>query len=174
MSRQPAPSSRSAVPPLVVDLVVEAGDWGAEEDLEAMAERTSAAVLARAPQKVRPGTEVTLLFVDDAAIREINREHRGFDKPTNVLSFPMQPPGAALYGPMLGDIVIARETVVREADEAGIPLDHHLAHMMVHGLLHLLGHDHVEADEADAMEALETAILGDLAIPDPYCGTDPV
>jgi probable rRNA maturation factor len=93
----------------------------------------------------------------------------GKDKPTNVLSFPAfeVEPGADLP-PMLGDIVLAAETVAREAGLEEKPLEHHISHLVIHGLLHLMGHDHEDEDEAEAMEALERATLARLAIPDPY------
>jgi len=108
----------------------------------------------------RVAIDVTLLA--DKAQRVLNRDWRGKDKPTNVLSFPG--PG----GPVLGDIVMALETLLAEALEEGIAPDHHLAHLTVHGLLHLLGHDHETEAEALAMEALETAILASLGIADPH------
>jgi probable rRNA maturation factor len=99
----------------------------------------------------------------------LNRDWRGKDKPTNVLSFPAMPvtPGGAVP-PMLGDIALAFETVAAEAALEGKSFDHHLVHLIVHGLLHLLGHDHEDDVQAEAMEALERAALARLAIPDPY------
>ena len=118
--------------------------------------------------------ELSLVFTDDAAIRTINAEWRGLDKATNVLSFPAYPiePGDA-PGPMLGDIVIARETVEREASELGKSVDDHLTHLLVHGFLHLFGYDHLDEDEAEEMEGLETRILARLGLSDPYAGQDP-
>lgn len=158
---------------LAVDLIVEDDAWGDPAALQALADGAAAAVLAAIDVDVLPGTEVAVVLTDDASIRALNRDHRGFDKATNVLSFPMHEPDEAVFGPLLGDIVVARETVAREADEAGLSIEHHLAHMLVHGLLHLFGHDHGEDDEAESMEGLETAILGTLGIPDPYAGTEP-
>ncbi len=102
-------------------------------------------------------------------ISRLNAEWRGKDKPTNVLSFPAFAvrPGDALP-PMLGDIVLARETLAREAEAEKKPFDHHLAHLVVHGLLHLLGYDHETAAEADEMEGAERRALARLEIPDPY------
>ncbi|SON58204.1 Endoribonuclease YbeY [Hartmannibacter diazotrophicus] len=163
-------------PLLSVDLAVEDEGWLQGRDEASMAawiEDIAAAVLGLVPETVLPGSEVAVVLTDDASIREINREHRGFDKPTNVLSFPMSPPDAKVFGPMVGDIVVARETVEREAAEAGIPFDHHFTHMIVHGILHLLGYDHIDDAEAEEMEGLETAILAHLAIPDPYADSEP-
>ncbi|MDQ0132585.1 putative rRNA maturation factor [Neorhizobium galegae] len=123
--------------------------------------------------KIAP--ELSLVFTDDAAIKEINAEWRGKDKPTNVLSFPAFPlePGK-MPGPMLGDIVIARETVEREAVDLDKSFEDHLTHLLVHGFLHLFGYDHMQTDEAERMEALETRILATLGLSDPYAGQDPI
>jgi probable rRNA maturation factor len=119
--------------------------------------------------------ELSLVFTGDAEIRQINAEWRGKDKPTNVLSFPAFPiePGA-MPGPMLGDIVIARETVEREAADLEKSPEAHLTHLLVHGFLHLFGYDHLENDEAERMETIETRILATLGLSDPYAGQDPV
>jgi rRNA maturation RNase YbeY len=108
-------------------------------------------------------------------IREINAEWRNKDKPTNVLSFPAFPvtPGK-MPGPMLGDIIIARETVEREAVDLDKSFEDHLTHLMVHGFLHLFGYDHIETEDAEKMEALETRILAKLGLSDPYAGQDPI
>jgi probable rRNA maturation factor len=123
--------------------------------------------VAAAAKRVPGDGEVSLLLADDAAVRALNREWRGIDKPTNVLSFSAakQPPGSP---PLLGDIAIAYETLAREAENEGKPFLHHLAHLAVHGYLHLMGYDHQADSEAEAMEALERDILRSLRIPDPY------
>jgi len=159
---------------------VEEGAWPPEERLRAASERVLSAAarfLAREegqpfPAKVAP--EVSLVFTSDEDIRSINAEWRGQDKPTNVLSFPAFPltPGK-LPGPMLGDIIFAEETLVREAADLGKSFDDHLTHLMVHGFLHLFGYDHMEDGEAEKMEGLETRILAELGLSDPY-GDDPV
>ncbi|ELO1554861.1 rRNA maturation RNase YbeY [Aeromonas hydrophila] len=111
--------------------------------------------------------EVTVRIVDKAESNELNLTYRGKDKPTNVLSFPFEaPPGLEL--PLLGDLVICRQVVEREAAEQGKPLMAHWAHMVVHGSLHLLGYDHIEDDEAEEMEALERDIMQELGFADPY------
>lgn len=111
--------------------------------------------------------EVTIRIVDEAESHELNHEYRGKDKPTNVLSFPFDvPEGIEL--PLLGDLVICRQVVEQEAVEQSKPLLHHWAHMVVHGILHLRGYDHIKDDEAEEMEALETQMLASLSIPDPY------
>ncbi|WP_144714398.1 rRNA maturation RNase YbeY [Aeromonas veronii] len=111
--------------------------------------------------------EVTVRIVDEAESNELNLTYRGKDKPTNVLSFPFEaPPGLEL--PLLGDLVICRQVVEREAEEQGKPLMAHWAHMVVHGSLHLLGYDHIEDEEAEEMEALERDIMLELGFADPY------
>ncbi|ERS89565.1 rRNA maturation RNase YbeY [Halomonas sp. PBN3] len=128
-------------------------------------ERWVGAVLARHPEETR--IELTVRLVDAEESRVLNRDYRGKDRPTNVLSFPFEcPPGVAL--PLLGDLVVCHPVVVAEAAEQDKPLGDHYAHMVVHGTLHLLGHDHLEDDEAEAMEALEREILDGLGIADPY------
>jgi probable rRNA maturation factor len=110
---------------------------------------------------------LSMLVEDDAAIRALNRQWRGTDKPTNVLSFPA--PAAPSLGPRhLGDIAISYETAIREAQAEARPFAHHLAHLVVHGFLHLLGYDHQSDAAAEAMESLERKILARLGIPDPY------
>lgn len=151
-----------------VDILVAAGDWGSEDRFADVIGGAVAAAAAAADAPIAEDAEVSVVLTDDAGIRVLNRDHRGFDKPTNVLSFPQDDPDAPEYGPLLGDIVIALETVQREAVDGGRPFRHHLAHMVVHGFLHLVGYDHQDDDEADEMEALERAILARLAIPDPY------
>ena len=111
--------------------------------------------------------EVTIRVVDEAESHELNLTYRGKDKSTNVLSFPFEaPPGIEL--PLLGDLIICRQVVEREATEQVKPLDAHWSHMVIHGSLHLLGYDHIEDDEAEEMEGLETEIMLALGFSDPY------
>lgn len=129
--------------------------------------------------------EISLTFADDDFMRQLNAGHRGMDKPTNVLSFPCFSPGAAVRDAaplparenesavatpelLLGDVVLALETITREAEDQGKRLGDHVAHLVVHGVLHLLGFDHDADDEAVRMERLETGILANLGIGDPY------
>ncbi|AIQ88557.1 putative rRNA maturation factor [Methylobacterium fujisawaense] len=157
--------------PHAIDLAVEDARWEtAIPDLEAWVTRAVEAGLAIAPDRPDGPVEVSILLADDAAVQDLNRTWRGKDKPTNVLSFPAAPqpvhPGVPTP---LGDVVLAYETLVRESAEQSKPLQNHLAHLLVHGILHCLGQDHeIGEAEADAMEALEVAALATLGIPDPY------
>lgn len=165
---------------LDLQIAVEAENWPDEAVLRTLSERSlnaAADVLAnelRQPFSTPPA-ELSLVFTDDQSIREINAQWRGQDKPTNVLSFPAFPltPGK-LPGPMLGDIVIARETLERESVELGKSFEDHLTHLLVHGFLHLFGYDHVNEADALIMEGLETRILAALGLSDPYAGQDPI
>ena len=168
------------MPELDIQVSVEDAGWPDEAVLEAVTSRILSAAadyLARNEEQPFPDhpIEVSLVFTSDDDIREINAEWRKQDKPTNVLSFPAWPivPGD-VPGPMLGDIVIARETVAREAEALEKTFDDHLAHLLVHGFLHLFGYDHMTTEEAEEMEGLETRILASLGLSDPYAGQDPV
>ncbi|WP_061019515.1 rRNA maturation RNase YbeY [Vibrio splendidus] len=111
--------------------------------------------------------ELTVRIVDIQESHQLNHEYRGKDKPTNVLSFPFEaPPGIELD--LLGDLIICRQVVEKEAEEQSKPLLAHWAHMVVHGSLHLLGYDHIEDDEAEEMESLETEIMQTMGFEDPY------
>ncbi|MEM8986076.1 MAG: rRNA maturation RNase YbeY [Pseudomonadota bacterium] len=151
-----------------VDIDVAEARWRADiPNLETFVERCLAAARA-AEERIAVGA-VSLSFTDDAAIAALNKTWRGKDRPTNVLSFPAAPmPGP--HPPHLGDIAIAYETVKREADAGDLSVKAHTAHMIVHGALHLAGHDHIDDKEADAMEALETRILARLGYNNPYRG----
>ena len=137
--------------------------------------RTVAKALAHAV--TLPGRRVaaTLVLSDDAHVRALNRQWRGHDKPTNVLSFPSgtPAPAGARTTRLLGDVILARETLVREADGLGIALQDHYRHLVLHGLLHLLGYDHETDEEAEEMETLETRILAALGVADPYADGAP-
>lgn len=151
-----------------IDLTVEAGSWGDPDELGALAEAAISTALKAGKLQTVPGSEISLLLTVDAAIRKLNSQWRDKDKPTNVLSFPGSDPVDDVYGPMLGDIVLAQETVNREAVEMGIEFADHFTHLVVHGVLHLFDYDHQEEDEAEAMEQLERVILAELNIADPY------
>lgn len=168
------------MPKLDIQIAVEADGWAEEAELEGLARRvleTAAEYLRSEENQPFPAMpiEVSLVFSSDEQVREINAEWRGQDKPTNVLSFPAFPlsPGGK-PGPMLGDIIVARETVEREAVDLDKSFTDHLTHLMVHGFLHLFGYDHMDSEEAERMESLETRILASLGLSDPYAGHDPV
>jgi len=149
--------------------------WPASSDWNILAERTAEAAAHIAPELAHPRLTASVLFTSDEDIHALNAEWRGKDKPTNVLSFPMlersdltdlEPNGPP---ELLGDIALAYETCAREADEKGIPIEHHAAHLIIHGLLHLAGYDHETGDDdAVAMEALETKALAVMGLADPY------
>ena len=157
-----------------MELETDIEDWPAG-GWEALGERAAEAAAAVEGALANERLSASLLFTSDAHVHTLNREWRDRDKPTNVLSFPMltrdELLGLAPGGPpvLLGDIALAHETCAREAEEKGISLEHHAAHLIVHGLLHLAGHDHVDSDaQAEAMETIEIAALAKMGIPDPY------
>ncbi len=154
---------------VAIDILVEAGEWPDESALALLAEQAVSSVVAELGKGSEGSPELSLVFTDDPHIQKLNADWRGKDGPTNVLSFPAfpVPPGAGLP-PMLGDIVLAAKTVSREANLDGKPLEHHIAHLIIHGFLHLVGHDHETEAEAEAMESIERRALARLAIPDPY------
>lgn len=155
-------------PAIAIDLLVEAEGWPPRRTLSRLVRRAIPAAAARAGRALAEGSEVAVIFADDARVRVLNRKFRKKDKPTNVLSFPGQPAAAGRFGPLLGDIVLARETIEGEALAGHLTLADHLTHLIVHGFLHLLGYDHEHDAEAADMERLETVILGDLGVADPY------
>ncbi len=150
-----------------------AGEWNT------LTQRTAEAAAAAAPELASRRLHVSVLFTSDAEVHNLNREWRDRDKPTNVLSFPMlareELLDLATDGPpaMLGDIALAYGVCAREAAEKNILIADHAAHLIIHGLLHLAGYDHVGSDaEAEAMEALEIAALAKLGLSDPYADRD--
>jgi probable rRNA maturation factor len=152
---------------LAIEAAVDCPKWEKLSNLDAFLAESLRVVLDETGADVREGAEVSFLFCDDARIRELNRQFRGQDKPTNVLSFPgPEPLDEAQF---LGDIALAFETIAREAQEQGKSLEDHCRHMIVHGFLHLLGYDHEESVEAEEMEATEIRILQALGVEDPYC-----
>src|SRR3569833_4776523 len=152
---------------VTADIVVESDLWQAEPQAEATVD---AAILAAGKflndLPSTRGGEVSILLADDSAVRDVNKQRRGLDKPTNVLSFPAADTPATQGH--LGDIVIAFETLRRECDAEGRPFLHHLAHLTVHGFLHLIGYDHETDAQADEMERLESRIMIAMNMPDPW------
>jgi probable rRNA maturation factor len=155
----------------MTEVLVVAECWQHEPDADAVIQRAIAAAAESVDADVGDA-ELAVMLTDDPGIRTLNSNWRGIDKPTNVLSFPaLQPEGARMPGDaprMLGDIAIAYETTRHEADAEGKPFEHHLSHLAIHGFLHLIGYDHENDAGAEEMEALETEILEQLGIPDPY------
>ncbi|GJL91160.1 rRNA maturation RNase YbeY [Hyphococcus sp.] len=145
----------------MIEAVIEDGGWNtALPDIEALA---AACQKAAAAGEAGLEREIALLLCDDETIRDLNQRFRGRDKPTNVLSFP----SGEIDG-FLGDIALARETCLREAAEKGLALRDHAAHLIIHGMLHLIGYDHETDDDAAVMERRETEILRSMGIADPY------
>lgn len=156
-----------------IDVIVEADGWENLPDAEGIAERAGlAAIRAQEPAKA---LGVAILLTDDGAMRRLNAQFRGKDKPTNVLSFPAPrlPAGRGIAESLfLGDVALGYETCTAEALADGKDLGDHLSHLVVHGILHLLGLDHETETEAEAMEARERVILATLGIADPYAGAE--
>jgi probable rRNA maturation factor len=155
-------------PSLDIDILIEDERWDEVTGLEDLT-RKAVSMAASVAGAELGNMELCILFTDDDEIRKLNAEFRDKDKPTNVLSFPSGetplPDGAPV---MLGDIVLASGVVFREAEEQGKPLANHVLHLIVHGMLHLLGYDHEQDDEAEIMEALEIEALARLGLPNPY------
>ena len=141
----------------MIDIEIEDDAWSADvADVQG--------VVSRAAEQAAPPGDVVILLTDDETVRDLNARFRGKDRPTNVLSFPA-PENAR---PHLGDIVLAHGVCAAEARDQGKPFADHLSHLVIHGVLHLTGHDHEADDEAEAMEAQERTLLAALGIPDPY------
>jgi probable rRNA maturation factor len=172
-----------------LEIAVSVHDTAWLDALQDLEERARLAVSTALRQAAVAGPlEISLVFTDDAEQRGLNRDYRHRDRATNVLSFPNMDetsatgpgggpdggPGGDPHGPprLLGDVVLARETVAREARAQGKSLTDHTSHLLIHGTLHLLGYDHEEAAAAAEMETLETEILAALGIADPYAGDD--
>ena len=156
---------------VIVDVEVADPAWLAAGDVDTLAQDAIAATLVEVGRRVHPDAEISVRLCDDEEIRALNLAWRNKDKATNVLSFPSS---AGTRSPLLGDIVVAFEYVSEEARDAGRSLRDHLAHMLVHGMLHLLGYDHENEREAEEMEDLERRILATLGIDDPYAETVPL
>ena len=168
-NRNSGAMAQSALP--ITEVLVVADCWQNEPDVEAVIQR-AIAVAAEMVDADISEAELAVMLTDDGGIRTLNKNWRGIDKPTNVLSFPaLQPTGerGSQDAPrMLGDIAIAYETTRREADDEQKRFDHHLSHLAIHGFLHLIGYDHEKDQDAETMETLEREILAQLDIPDPY------
>lgn len=167
----PAPAAMLTAQ-LDTELVVEDERWRRIARIEWLTQAVASALVSEAPTEFSEPVKVTIMLADDSRVSTLNANFRGKPVPTNVLSFPAganaTEPGNKRY---LGDIIIAWETVEREANELGIPVENHLQHLIVHGLLHLLGYDHMIDAEAEIMEAIETQALNRVGVPDPYAPT---
>ena len=163
-------AARRARPAPAIDIVLESQLWRNEPNAAAVIRRAIGEAAEAAGATAGPG-EVAVMLCDDTAMRELNGRWRGRREPTNVLSFPPAAPGRDGSG-TLGDIAIAYETTAREAQADGKAFADHLAHLAVHGFLHLLGYDHQSEAQARVMERLEASILARLGIADPYVPDD--
>ncbi|WGE63877.1 rRNA maturation RNase YbeY [Actinobacillus equuli subsp. haemolyticus] len=151
----------------IIDLQIATENSEDLPSLEQFTQWVQRALAYEAQTEDFPETEITIRIVDEAESHELNLTYRGKDKPTNVLSFPFEvPEGIEL--PLLGDLIICRQVVEKEAQEQQISLESHWAHLAIHGTLHLLGYDHIEDAEAEEMEGLETEIMQSLGFEDPY------
>jgi probable rRNA maturation factor len=161
--------ARASAPVFDLYTALENESWGDEQRLVVLSRHVFNAAAKDLGLVSNHSIEISLLFADDARVQPLNRDWRSMDKPTNVLSFPSTDlkPGHALPA-VLGDIVLAYETVAQEAVAEGKPFDNHVSHLLLHGFLHLLGYDHQTDAEAVEMETIETRVLASLAIPDPY------
>ena len=155
-----------------IEILTEASGWDAFEWLPVATQAAADATLAGAGVITAPDAEISVLLCDDARIQTLNAQWRSIDKPTNVLSFPAADPDDLETAPLLGDIAIALETVMREAVSEHKAFRDHYLHLVVHGVLHLLGFDHEMDEEAEEMEDMERHILAGMGIADPYA--DPV
>jgi probable rRNA maturation factor len=159
---------RSASAPSI-DIIIDSPLWNSVPSLKSALRR---AIAAATPPQVA-NAEIAIVLTDDQSIRALNRQWRGHDNATNVLSFPAGGRDRADGTPiLLGDIVIAYETTANEAEAEGKSFLHHLSHLAVHGFLHLVGYDHESHDDAETMEGLERRILARLGVPDPYAARD--
>lgn len=157
---------RAASPGVTLEVeIVRHGDAWAGEVTDALLRRAGRAAFDAAPSLSPGAYKVTLVLTDDDEMRELNRTWRGKDAPTNVLSFPAGQVGAEGF---IGDVVLAHETTRKEAREHSLALQDHVSHLVVHGVLHLLGFDHIEDEAAERMETVERTALAALGIGDPY------
>ncbi len=150
-----------------IDLIIDAGNWPNHAKLQSLTQTALNATIPQLRDSLPITAEVSLLFTNDKKIQKLNREWRDQDKPTNVLSFAANE-GSGPKTPLLGDIILAYETLEREVEHQNKTFDDHLSHLVIHGFLHLLGYNHLNDDEAETMERLETSVLVGLGIDDPY------
>jgi probable rRNA maturation factor len=149
---------------LTIDLRIADERWSVLGDCDQFA----AHVLGLAAARMSAAGEAAILLTDDAEMRALNKQWRGLDKPTDVLSFPGDAPEIPGQPQYLGDIAVGYDTALRDAESMGRPFEAHMAHLLIHGFLHLLGYDHIEAEDAKVMEPLEVELLASLGWADPY------
>ena len=151
-----------------VDISITSEDWSAYPEVGSLLVRAACTAVEIAGLPAGAGAELSVVLGSDDFVRQLNRTYRGRDSATNVLSFPQQAPVDGAERALIGDIALAFETVAREAAATKKPLQHHAAHLVIHGLLHLFGYDHETDRKATRMEDMERAVLDALGIPDPY------
>jgi len=182
MTGEPGPALAAGQTRVEVPITMADPAWKGLGGVRAIVRKAALAAMRECaeagPEKSRPGNfgpvEISILLTGDAEIRALNRDYRKVDSATNVLAFASGALAPAEGAPrLLGDVVLAFGTVSREAEETGIEFSHHLAHLVVHGVLHLLGYDHVAVVDAETMERAEVRILATLGIGDPYRGIRP-
>jgi len=170
LAQAPAPEPvDDGSPHVEVDVVHEVDQWRDNGVDRSLVARAVKAAIAAAGSAGDDPCEIAVLLTSDAQVRDLNGKWRGQERPTNVLSFPLAADGAPPGEPrLLGDVVLAFETVLDEAGAKGLPLGDHASHLVVHGVLHLLGFDHQSDAEADGMEELERRVMASLGLADPY------
>ncbi len=159
-------SQKVSAPVFEIEIVEDDGDWSRVSNLDGVIEDAARAAILAAGDGLQTAA-VSIALSSDAIVADLNERFRGKAKPTNVLSFPA---GEGSPDGQLGDIIMALETVEREAEEQGVPFEHHVQHLVVHGVLHLLGYDHETTADAERMEAIEIEILSKLGVANPYTG----
>jgi probable rRNA maturation factor len=161
-----SPSQKVSAPIFEIEIVEDDGDWSRVSNLDSVIEDAARAAILAAGKGLQSAI-VSIALSSDTIVADLNERFRGKAKPTNVLSFPA---GAGASDGQLGDIIMALETVEREALEQGVPFEHHVQHLVVHGVLHLLGYDHETTADAERMETIEIEILSKLGVANPYTG----
>jgi len=159
----------NSVPLLTIDFSLQSGTWPDQSEMAGLLDKTLSTASSHCPFDLPTGAEVSVVFCDDVNIQILNNEFRDEDKPTNVLSFASNDHvELEAWSPLLGDIILAQETIEREAKEQSKTFTDHLTHLLVHGYLHLVGYDHMNDEDAEKMENMERKVLAALGIADPY------
>jgi probable rRNA maturation factor len=156
-------------PVLTIDFSIQSGSWPEQSELASMLDKTLSIASQLCPFDLPQGAEVSVVFCDDENIQVLNQSFRDEDKPTNVLSFASNDHvELESWSPLLGDVILAQETIEREAKAQDKTFTDHMTHLLVHGFLHLVGYDHMNDEDAEDMENMERKILAELHIADPY------